>query len=97
MKICILYLRTNVFITYLIYFPGKVFVKILPPIDTSSVTPDGISKFTENCWELMNTEFHKLVQVVQKHAGSDAVHTFAPDKPEANKSNVSFPNGDRRS
>ncbi len=45
----------------------------------------------------MNTEFHKLVQVVQKHAGSDAVHTFAPDKPEANKSNVSFPNGDRRS
>lgn len=76
---------------------GKIFVKVLPPIDTSNVTHEGVSKLTENCWELMNTEFHKLTQIVQKHAGNDAVHTFAPEKPEANKSNVSFPNGDRRS
>jgi hypothetical protein len=71
---------------------------VLPPIDTSSVTPEGISKFTENCWELMNNEFHKLTKIVQKHAGRDAVHTFAPDKTDPNnKSSVSFPNGDRRS
>jgi len=78
-----------------IFNTGKVLVKVLPPIDTSTVTPDGISKLVENCWELMNNEYHKLTQTVQKIAGKDAVHSFAPSR--ESKSNVSFPNGDRRS
>lgn len=43
-----------------LFFPGKIKVEVLPPIETKGLTSDDVSELTDRCYRIMRETLFRL-------------------------------------